>query len=281
MNEFFTPLAVSRKTFVLSALGLVIFLAFEAVLLRYFIQTDRRPPSWDQSVHMEIALDYREAISAGRWGDFWYLAPKSGMPPFPPAYHLLLRGAYDSNDPAHAALWLNWFYMAILAVSMFGICWRFLPDSRAIAATIIFCAAPGLQDLLTTQLVDLAIVAWVAAAYWALLESEGFVNWPASIAFAVLHAVGMLHKWSFFSYMIPAYLVAVRATRDRDARLIVMVAVGLSVLLSAPWYWSHLALLPTRLVQASSDFAIPFWKQGAWAAYLIQSCLSLGPKHQH
>lgn len=141
MNEFGPQLRPSRKTLVLSLLGLAAFLAVEALLLRHYITVDKRPPSWDQSTHMEIALDYREALGAGRWGDMWFLAPKPGMPPFPPAYHLLLRTAFASSDPAHAALWVNWFYMAILAFSLFGIAWRFLPDSRALAATLAFCAA--------------------------------------------------------------------------------------------------------------------------------------------
>src|SRR5476649_1345024 len=214
MNDFAPAARPSRKVLVLSLLGLAAFLAVQALLLRHFIRVDTRPPSWDQSTHLEIALDYREALGAGRCGDAWFLAPKPGMPPFPPAYHLLLRGAFDSPDPAHAALWLNWFYMAVLSISLFGISWRFLPDSRALAATLAFCAAPGLQDLLTTQLVDLAVVAWVAAGYWALLECAGFTLWLPSLAFGALYAVGMMHKWTYFSYMLPAYLIAGRALGD-------------------------------------------------------------------
>ncbi len=277
MNDFAPAAAPSRKTLVLSLLGLAAFLAVQALLLRHFIRTDTRPPSWDQSTHMEIALDYRRALASGHWGDAWYLAPKPGMPPFPPAYQMLLRGAYDSADPAHAALWLNWWYFALLAVSLFAIAWRFLPDSRALAATLAFCAAPGLQDLLTTQLVDLAVVAWTAAAYWALLASEGFSQWLPSLAFGVLFAAGMLHKWSFFSYLLPAYVVAARALANRSSRPKVLAAAALSLALFAPWYWAHLAQLPTRLMQASSDAAVPFWKGGAWAAYFQQSCGSLGP----
>ncbi len=277
MNDFAPPARPARKVLVLSLLGLAAFLAVSALLLRHFIRVDTRPPSWDQSTHLEIALDYREALGAGRWADAWFLAPKPGMPPFPPAYHLLLRGAFASPDPAHAALWLNWFYMAVLAVSLFGIGWRFLPDSRALAATLAFCAAPGLQGLLTTQLVDLAMVAWVSAGYWALLASEGFSEWLPSLAFGLLYAVGMMHKWTYFSYLFPACAIAARALGDRRSRLPALAAAGLSLALFAPWYWSHLALLPSRLVQASTDFAVPFWRAGAWASYLRQSCGELGP----
>ncbi|OGR94073.1 MAG: hypothetical protein A2V88_14460 [Elusimicrobia bacterium RBG_16_66_12] len=277
MNDFGMTVRPSRKTLVLSLLGVVAFLALEALLMRHYVRTDTRPPSWDQSIHMEIALDYREAIHDGRFGDLWYLAPKPGMPPFPPAYHLLLRGAYASQDPARAALWLNWWYMALLAVSLFAIAWRFLPDGRALAATLAFCAAPGLQDLMTTQLVDLGMVAWAAAAYWALLSCEGFTLWLPAVAFSLLHALGMLHKWSYFSYLLPAYVVWARSLSDRRARWKALAAAALSLALFLPWYWSHVALLPSRLVQASADFAVPFWKGDAWISYFRQACGSLGP----
>lgn len=266
-----------RKLFVFSIIGLVLFLAAEALLLRSYVRTDTRPPSWDQAIHMEIALDYREAMKTGRLADAWYLAPKPGMPPFPPAYHLLLTRAYDSADPAHAALWVNWFYLALLSISIFGIAWRFRPDETALAAVILFVASPAIQDLLTTQLVDLPLAALAAAAYWALLASDGFTRWLPALAFGVLHAAGMLHKWSFFSYMLPAYWIALTATRGKLSAVIMLVSAAVSAALIVPWYSAHLALLPSRLVQASSDFAVSPWSAAAWMVYFQQASALLTP----
>ena len=267
----------NRKIFVFSLLGLVFFLATEALLLRSYVRTDTRPPSWDQSIHMEIALDYREALKEGRLSDAWYLAPKPGMPPFPPAYHLFLTRAYACADPAHAALWVNWFYLALLCVSIFAIAWRFRPDATALAAVILFGASPAVQDLLTTQLVDLPMVALAAAAYWALLASDEFLLWLPALTFGVVHAVGMLHKWSFFSYMFPAYLIALRAFRDKRTASIMLVCAALSAALIVPWYSAHIALLPSRLVQASTDFSISALTPGAWGTYFKQASDSIGP----
>ncbi|UPT73696.1 MAG: hypothetical protein M0D55_17880 [Elusimicrobiota bacterium] len=277
-NVYVAPTqAGNRKALVLGALGLVLFLGIEALLLRSFNRNDTRPPSWDQAIHMEIALDYREALAAGRPGDAWYLAPKPGMPPFPPAYHLLLMRAYSSADPAHSALWTNWFYLVLLAVSIFGIAWRFRPDESALAAVVMFCGAPVVQDLLTTQLVDLPLIAVAAAAYWALLASEEFMRWIPALAFGVLHAAGMMHKWSFFSYMFPAYWIALTALRDKRTAAVMLCAAAASFALILPWYSAHLALLPSRLVQASTDFAVSAWTPGAWMSYFQQASDSIGP----
>ncbi len=277
-NVYVPPTQASnRKSLVLGVIGLVLFLGLEAVLLRAFNRVDTRPPSWDQAIHMEIALDYREALAAGRPGDAWYLAPKSGMPPFPPAYHLLLTRAYASADPAHAALWVNWFYLALLAASIFAVAWRFRPDETALAAVVLFAGSPAIQELLTTQLVDLPLVALAAAAYWALLASDEFTRWIPAILFGLLHAAGMLHKWSFFSYMLPAYWIALMSLREKRTAAIMLVSAAVSFALILPWYSAHLALLPSRLVQASTDFAVSAWTPRAWTTYFKLGSDLIGP----
>ena len=279
MGQIYVPPAPPsyRKVVVLGSLALAAFLSVEALLVRSFAKEDTRPPSWDQSIHMEIALDYKEAIAEGRWSDLWHLPPKPGMPAFPPAYHLLLTRAYSAADPADAALWVNWLYLALLAAAVFGVAFHFKPDSTAVAAAIAFCAAPGIQEMLTTQLIDLPLTALAAAAYWALLASDGFRWWPGSLLFGLLHALGMLHKWSFFSYMLPAYWVAARALGDKHTRGQVLVSAGLSAALSAPWYLSHIVLMPSRLVQASADFAVSPTKPEAWFEYVRQAATVFGP----
>jgi len=267
----------SPRVFALSLVGLAVFLAWEAVALRSYIRVESRPPAWDQAVHLEIALDYRNAVLAGNWSEVMRLAPKPGMPPFPPLYQLLLRYACGTSDPAGAALWLNWFYLAVLGVFLFAIAWHFRPDETALLAVVIFAGSPAVQDLYHTQLVDLSLAAWAAAAYWALLRSDEFRRWGGSLAFGVLFAVGMMHKWSFFSYLLPAYYVALQALARAGCRLKVLVAALVALAGFAPWYWLHWTILVPRLFQASSDFAVPFWRGGAVLAYLGQMAEGLGP----
>lgn len=270
-----TRATAAKFTFCLSALAL--FIMVEGALLGHFIHKDARPPSWDQSVHLEIAHDVRDNLSAGRLSEIWFAPPKSGMPPFPPIYQTLTSAAYFSADPAHAALWVNIIYFALLAVSLFMIAWYFLPDERALACTLLFCAAPGIQELLSTQLVDLAVCAWVAAAYWALLASVEFTHWIGALAFGFAFGVGMLHKWSYFMYFFPAYLLALRGLGMPKARGPVLAAAGVAVIIAGPWYFSNLILLPSRLIQASTDFAVPFWLPSAWTTYPLQALYALGP----
>lgn len=266
-----------QKTLALSLLGLAAFLSWQALGLSSYARRDGRPPAWDQAIHLEIAHDYRLLLKEGRLGDVAHLAPKPGMPPFPPLYHLTIQRFYDPARPASCAIAANALYLTILCLALFGIAWFFRPDATAVAAVIAFACSPAVMELLTTQLVDLAVVAWAAVAYWTLLKSEDFKDWPWSIAFGVAFAVGMLHKWSFFSYMIPAYVLGLRALGERRSRPQALAALGVSLVLFAPWYWTHLPVLVPRLFQASADFAVPVWKGGAFFHYLTMSADTLGP----
>ena len=179
---------MTTKTLAIGSLILAAFLACQAVLLKDYISKDTREPAWDQAVHMEIALDYRQAIREGRWGDIFNLPPKPGMPPFPPLYHLALTLAYDwsPSNPAGAALWLNFFYLVALCLSLFGIAWEYGLEYRAWVPAVAFACTPAVQALCRTQLVDLAVAAWVAAAYWAYIRSERFARWPGDDACSIL-----------------------------------------------------------------------------------------------
>jgi hypothetical protein len=267
----------SPKIFALSLFCLAAFLAWQAFAVRNYIRAESRPPSWDQAIHLEIALDYREALQVGDWGKVMNLAPKPGMPPFPPLHHLLLKGIFSGPDPAGAALWLNWFYVAVLAISLFALAWHFRPDETAVLSVIIFCCSPAVQELLYTQLMDLALVACAAAAYWALVASNEFYYWAGSLFFGVIFGVGMLLKWSFFSYMLPAAYAALAALAYREKRWKVLVAAGVALLSCGYWYVLHFPTLIPRLFQATADFAVPFWRGGAAFTYLWLAADGLGP----
>ncbi|MBI5629850.1 MAG: glycosyltransferase family 39 protein [Elusimicrobia bacterium] len=266
-----------RKALALGLIGLCVFLALQALELKHYIRAETRPPSWDQAIHLEIALDYRDALKTGRWAGAFLLPPKPGMPPFPPLYHLALTAASGGENPAGAALWVNWFYLALLCLSLFAVAYEFRPDLTALAAALIFACSPAVQELLLTQLADLAVAACAAAAYWALVRCDDFKNWGASLAFGLLCAAGMLHKWSFFSYLIPALYPLAKGLGERQSRPKAAAAAALAVSIPFPWYWAHAPVLLPRLVGASRDFGVPFWQSWAFLRYFRLMADGLGP----
>lgn len=257
-----------RRILVLSLVGLALFLAWQALALRSFIAAETRPPAWDQAVHLDRALDYRQALGRGRWSE---------LPSVPPLYYIALARAYDSPDPAGAALWLNWFYLALLSAALFGLAFHFRPDWSALPCTLLFLCAPGLQELFYSQLVDLSLIALTAAAYWALVRSEEFRSWAWSLGFGVLFAAGMLHHWSFLAYMLPALYVCVKALGSGKSRSQALACLVLASALFCPWYWAHLGAILPRFFQACADFSVFAWRGGAFFRYFLGMAVSLGP----
>lgn len=267
-----------NKILAASALVLAAFLAWEAWAIKDFAARDTRPPTWDEAVQLEIALDCHDAIREHRWKDVFFMPAKPGMPPFPPLYHLAAMFAYDLSpqNPAGAALWLNWAYSALLCVSLFGIAWELELEKKAWIATVSFCAIPIILAQTHVRLLDLSVTAWAAAAYWAYMRCDRFFRWPSSLALGAIFAIGMMHKWSFFSFLIPIYFEALHALVYPESRMQPLAAAAIGLLGIAPWYVAHAPMLVPRLFQASADFGIPVWEKGAFAYYFFQLPTALG-----
>lgn len=251
----------------LIALGALV--TFHAWQLVSWNRLDSRPPAWDQSIHLEIAQDYRRAISRGELRELLFLKPKPGMPPFPPLYHLTLLPVMVGADPAAAARSVNILYMAILCLSVWGLGKRFAGEWGGLGAAVLMSCIPEAQWLFREQLVDLALIAWVAAAYWALIESREFERaWPSALC-GLLFGAAMMTKWSAFSYFLPAAVTAGLAVRRGLVRNVALCGL-LSAAACLPWYLAQWPVVLPRLVEASSDQAVPVWRGGAAFTYLWQ-----------
>lgn len=250
-----------------SLAALAALLVFHAFQLKDYCRRETRPPAWDQSIQLETAMDLRSALARGDYAAALLAnAPKPGMPPFPPLYGLSLL-PFGGGADAHRALWSNWLHLALLCLALWGIGRRIGGPWVGLACAALFSCVPEVQSLLRQQLVDLALTAWVAAAYWALIGSEGLRRRRESVLFGLLFAAAMLAKWSAFSYFLPALFFFPGALRDHARRKNALWAAAAAALLCGPWYLSQLPILLPRLVEASADQATAVWKGAAALTY--------------
>lgn len=256
--------------------GLAALLAWQLASLARYIALDRRAPAWDQANHLEVAWKYFRWAGHGDWSAIWRYAPNGTMPPFPPLYHLALACVYPFTRAPAAFLWVNGLYLVVLAAAVYALGRRLSGPLAGMAAAALIVCSPLVQELLRTQLVDLALMACVAAAYWALLACDEFRDAGRSLLFGLACGVGMLHKWSFFSYLLPAAVVWARALRRPESRRNAVLAAILGVGMAAPWYLIRLPLVVVRLTQATNDFVVPFWKGGAFFLYVGMARAGLG-----
>ncbi|MFA6030806.1 MAG: hypothetical protein WC969_13190 [Elusimicrobiota bacterium] len=272
-----TPAAATRRRILGVSLGLLAaYLLFQSLELRFFIAHESRPPGWDQANHLDVSLQYFRALKDGDWMLPWIIEPKHYIPPFPPLYHLALSWTYGTSNPAGNALWINGIYLLFLCLAISGLSWEEKKDERSVAVAIAFACSPIVQLLLHEQLIDLPLSTCTATAYWAWYRSENFTRRMPSILFGLAVAMGMLHKWSFATYLLPAFITAILAARRPGSRANVLAALLPICAFALPWYAVRIPLILQRLIQASADYAVPFWRRGAFIQYLFQFPEELG-----
>jgi hypothetical protein len=237
----------------LGALFLVFI--FEGLTLWLWLGIDTRPPAWDESIHLSVALDYSEAISRGRWQRLL----KPAYFNYPPLYHLSLEPALRSGRREHLsgetivrrAISCNWVYLVFFGLALFFIGAEIAGPAAGFAAGVFGTAAPFVTEVSHSPLIDLALSAWVAWAFYALIRSERFTRWTPTLLFGILCGIGMLTKWSFFVYVgLPASVLAFWALFQRRwAQPLSAFVIFLAIIL--PWYLHNAIPVITRVIHCA------------------------------
>ncbi len=170
-----------------------------------WVLLDTRPPSWDQSTHLHIAFKYWTAFTSGSerlWLDL--LSVESFYPPF---YHLSLLPVFAwLGFSADNAVVANSFFLAVAILSTYGI-GQILYDRRTglLGAFLIACY-PFPAYISRQCLIGTLLTACVSLAYYLFIRSENFENRKFSFLFSCAFAFGLMVKWTFFIYLLPAVI---------------------------------------------------------------------------
>ncbi len=249
-----------------------LFLA-QAAFLLLWLKADTRPPAWDESHHLQIALEYRDALAAGDWAR--PLRPSYSN--YPPFYHLLLAAALPPRAPeggvqaaADRAVAVNLFFLSVLALSLFQLGRRLDSPETGLAAAALGSFYPGLLFLLRRPMIDFPLAAWVALAYVCLWEAEDFRRPAWSAVLGGVLGLGFLLKWTFGVYVaLPlawALWNGVRARRWKPLGL------ALAVFLAAagPWYLLNgvSSFVRVRKLSSLKEAGDPgVWSLAGWTWY--------------
>jgi 4-amino-4-deoxy-L-arabinose transferase-like glycosyltransferase len=181
---------------------------------------DARPLSWDPAAHLRIAFGYWSAFVSGSdrvWLDL--LSVESFYPPF---YHLsLLPVLAGLGFSADNAVMVNSFYMAVIILSTYGIGQRLYGRSTGLLAAFLISCYPFLAYISRQLSIGTALTAAVALSYYLFLCSENFENRKFSFWFSCSFAVGLLVKWTFIFYLLPAIIIGLFHTEsDRPRKVL-------------------------------------------------------------
>lgn len=210
---------------------------------------DTRPPAWDESIHLQLAMEYKTRLANEGWSSI--LEPAYFN--YPPFYHLCLSWALGKTpDIADTGALVNFFYLCVLILSVYAITHDLLGRWPAVTAAFLVSCYPNVVEMTRPPMIDLALTALVALSICFLLKSEGFQRPLWSLLFGIVLGLGMLTKWTALAYVLgPLLLATVQAFREGRTRW-VWVSAFASIVLFAPWYVINLIPMMSRIVGVSS-----------------------------
>ena len=166
---------------------------------------DIRPPSWDQGLHLFRTFNYWEALSSG--SEDWWQDMLNVEPFYPPFYHLsLIPLSLIFGFALDTGVIGNSFYMVIMALSIYGIGKILYTRNTGLIAAFLVSSYPLIVSMSREYIISVMLTAMTTLAYYLFLKSENFENKKYSLWFSFIFAVGLMVKWTFFIYVLPAVL---------------------------------------------------------------------------
>lgn len=238
-------------------LALAGMLILQGALLAVWLKKDTRPPQWDSAVHLMTAKHYAEAAGRGDIRDLLLTPTFPGHPPYPPVAHYVMASgmaiaqAVGVSVEDGAVFCLQFFFLGVLAVGCYLVAGRLWGSGAGLAAAALALFAPPVQALSHQALVDVALAAMVVFSYGCWVWSERFSRLGWSLAFGLAAGIGCLVKWTFPTYLLPVVGAGIWGLMTGRNRRHILAALGLSVLVTAPWYAANLFIVVPKLTRVA------------------------------
>ena len=166
---------------------------------------DNRPPAWDQGGHLRYTLHYWQALTSG--SEDWWIDLLNVEPFYPPFFHLsLIPFSLIFGFTLDTAIVANSFYLTVAVLSTYGIGKILFSRSAGLIAGFLISCYPYMVSMSREYLITIMLTSAVTLAYFLFLKSENFENKTFSLLFSVVYACGLMVKWTFLVYTLPAVL---------------------------------------------------------------------------
>ena len=249
------------------------FLLLAMILWTYacnqiWVLLDTRPPSWDPAAHLRIAFGYWNVFASGT--DRFWLDLLNVEPFYPPFYHLTLLPVFAwlgiSTDNAVV---LNSIYLAVIILSTYGIGNRLYGKNTGLLAAFLISCYPFLAYSSRQNLMGTVLTAAVTLSYYLFLRSENLNNRKFSFWFSCSFAIGLMVKWTFFIYLLPAVVIGLFKSESWNLGKIARQAVYYLAMICATMLLPFVlfVLAEGQGIVLALEFALVFWlvRYFSWA----------------
>ena len=167
---------------------------------------DIRPPSYDQGLHLFRTHNYWEALTSG--SKDWWLDMLNVEPFYPPFYHLsLIPLSLIFGFTLDTGVIGNSIYMVIMVLSTYGIGKILYTRNTGLIAAFLVSCYPLIVSMSREYIISVMLTSMTTLTYYLFLKSDNFENRKYSLFFSLAYAAGLMVKWTFFIYTLPAVLV--------------------------------------------------------------------------
>jgi len=187
-------LALTRRPAVLVVLLTLAFLAISA----WWLATDLRMVNVDDAKHVNIALQWHNAIVSGD-----LLSPLRIYDVYPPLTHIVgALGTFVFGFNAGAVVMgQNLVFVPMLALGCYGTGRVAFGETTGVLAALFAFATPMVMALFHQSLPDASMAAMVALTVWLLLASERFSRFGVAAAAGLAAGLGMYTKGTFVVFI--------------------------------------------------------------------------------
>lgn len=242
---------------------------FFLVLLIHLLwhSLNRLPPVWDMAHHQHMGWILAEAIRSGSFGEIATISDY-----YPPLFYFVEAVLFLALGKTS---WLPFLAnlpgLFLLSFFTFQIAWTLFRDSQSAYSGILVLMFPLVAWTSRETLLDVSLSGCVALSLYILLRTRNLESHVWSIAFGVSVGIGLLTKWTFILFLVPAVCLSLfrSSQRLRSSRHLVD-AVLVALPLTLWWYLPNLESLHQRylLTARGADWEMdPVFGSLLWVIY--------------
>jgi hypothetical protein len=214
-----------------------LFLLF-ALLTLWWLHLHRAPPSWDDASYLANSLRLYDAWHTGGFLGLGrsFLVALGLKAPLIIALPLPFYWIFGRRW--HMAFLVNIVAMLVLFISIYKVGERLRSRRTGLVAVYVTGTLPLLYGLARWYMVEYAMTAMVAAAYWLALIAADDTGTTTAIALGVICGFGLLLKASFPLFVFPVLIYSVWHRPGARPKLVLSILLP-SLGIAAPWYLLH------------------------------------------
>jgi 4-amino-4-deoxy-L-arabinose transferase-like glycosyltransferase len=166
---------------------------------------DIRPPAWDQGGHLRYTFHYWQALTSG--SENWWIDVLNVEPFYPPFFHLLLIPfSLIFGFALDTAIIANSLYLTVAILSTYGIGKLLFNRPTGLLAAFLIACYPYMLNMSRDYLISVMLTSTVTLAYYLFFKSKYFESKIFTLFFSIVFACGLMIKWTFLIYILPAIL---------------------------------------------------------------------------